>query len=54
MLRLAILARRYGLTPYTSPTRSSPISANRRASWKYALSESMKVPVAFFFERPSS
>src|SRR5262249_27202469 len=30
MLRLSILARRFGLTPYTSPTRTSPISQNRR------------------------
>ena len=26
MLRLSILARRFGMTPYTSPTRTSPIS----------------------------
>jgi|SRR6185503_8380276 len=51
MLRLAILARRYGLTPYTSPTRTSPISANRRERWHYALAESVKVPVAFLLER---
>lgn len=51
MLRLAILARRYGLTPYTSPTRTSPISANRRERWHYALAESIKVPVAFLLER---
>jgi uncharacterized SAM-binding protein YcdF (DUF218 family) len=50
MLRLSILARRHGLVPYTSPTRSSPISANWKLSLKYALSESMKVP----FERPPS
>ena len=51
MLRLAILARRYGLTPYTSPTQTSPISSSRRESVKYVLSESVKVPVAFFLER---
>jgi uncharacterized SAM-binding protein YcdF (DUF218 family) len=51
MLRLSILARRYGLTPYTSPTRTSPISLNRKASWKYTLAESMKVPIAFLIER---
>src|SRR4051812_46920488 len=27
MLRLSIIARRYGMTPYTSPTRTSPISS---------------------------
>ncbi len=51
MLRLAILARRFGMTPYTSPTRTSPISINWRESWKYALGESIKVPVSFLLER---
>ena len=51
MLRLSILARRYGLTPYTSPTKTSPISSSRRESVKYVLSESVKVPVTFFLER---
>jgi uncharacterized SAM-binding protein YcdF (DUF218 family) len=50
MLRLAILARRFGLKPHTSPTRTSPISANRSAFWKYTLQESWKAPAAFFFE----
>ena len=50
MLRLAILARRYGLRPRTSPTRTSPISANRAESWRYTLRESLKAPVTFFFE----
>src|SRR3954469_21770252 len=31
MLRLRILARRFGFTPYTSPTRTSPIEPNREA-----------------------
>ena len=47
MLRLVILARRYGLIPYTSPTRTSPISESWRESWKYTLGESIKVPVVF-------
>ena len=51
MLRLRILARRFGFTPYTSPTRTSPISPNREERWKYILSESLKAPLAFFFER---
>jgi uncharacterized SAM-binding protein YcdF (DUF218 family) len=51
MLRLRILARRFGFTPYTSPTRTSPISPNREANWKYIFSESLKAPLAFFFER---
>lgn len=51
MLRLAIIARRFGLDPYTSPTRTSPISGNKRTAWKYTLGESIKVPVAFLIER---
>jgi len=50
MLRLSILARRFGLRPRTSPTRTSPISANRSEFWRYTLQESWKVPVAFLFE----
>ncbi len=51
MLRLAILARRFGLTPYPSPTRTSPISRSRAESWKYTLAESIKVPIAFLLQR---
>jgi len=51
MLRLSILARRYGLTPITSPTRTSPIGLSRRESWKYIVNESIKAPVAFFLQR---
>ena len=51
MLRLRILARRFGFTPYTSPTRTSPISPNREQRWKYIFSESLKAPMAFLFER---
>jgi uncharacterized SAM-binding protein YcdF (DUF218 family) len=51
MLRLRILARRFGFTPYTSPTRTSPISPNREQRWKYIFSESIKAPMAFLFER---
>jgi uncharacterized SAM-binding protein YcdF (DUF218 family) len=51
MLRLRILARRFGFTPYTSPTQTSPISPNREARWKYIFSESLKAPLAFIFER---
>lgn len=49
MLRLTILAHRFGLVSYSSPTRTSPISANRTESWRYALSESVKVPLTLFF-----
>jgi uncharacterized SAM-binding protein YcdF (DUF218 family) len=51
MLRLRILARRFGFTPYTSPTQTSPISPNREQRWKYIFSESIKAPLAFFIER---
>ncbi len=51
MLRLRILARRFGFTPYTSPTRTSPIEPNKEQRWKYIFSESVKAPLAFFFER---
>jgi uncharacterized SAM-binding protein YcdF (DUF218 family) len=51
MLRLTIVARRHGLVPYSSPTPTSPIAANRSARWRYALSESIKAPLAFLLER---
>jgi len=51
MLRLSILGKRFGLTPYTSPTRTSPISPNREKRWRYMLGESVKAPLAFLFER---
>jgi uncharacterized SAM-binding protein YcdF (DUF218 family) len=53
MLRLTILARRHGLEPYASPTPTSPIAASPSERWKYALSESIKAPLAFIFERNS-
>jgi uncharacterized SAM-binding protein YcdF (DUF218 family) len=51
MLRLRILARRFGLEPYTSPTPSSPITANPTAAVRYTLSESVKAPLAYLMER---
>lgn len=45
MLRLQILSWRYGLNAVPSPTRTSPISANRMESLVYILSESVKVPL---------
>ncbi len=44
MFRLTILARRLGLHPYTSPTRTSPIDASPHARWRFVLIESLKVP----------
>ena len=51
MLRLDILARRFGLVPYTSPTRTSPISANTGETWRYYINESFKIPFVLIMER---
>lgn len=51
MLRLDILARRFGLVPYTSPTRTSPISANTGETWRYYMNESLKIPFVLVMER---
>jgi uncharacterized SAM-binding protein YcdF (DUF218 family) len=53
MLRLSILARALGLTPLTSPTRTSPISSRASARWKYVFTESLKAPAAYLIERAS-
>lgn len=45
MLRLRILSRQYGVDAYTSPTQTSPISANRGQALSYVISESIKVPM---------
>jgi len=45
MLRLRILSTRYGVNAYTSPTNTSPISANRGQALSYVISESIKVPM---------
>jgi uncharacterized SAM-binding protein YcdF (DUF218 family) len=44
MLRLELLARLHGLSPLPSPTRTSPISANRSVAIEYILRESIAVP----------
>ena len=54
MLRLTILARRLGLQPLSSPTSTSPISANVEESIRYVAAESWKVPLAFLMERSPS
>jgi uncharacterized SAM-binding protein YcdF (DUF218 family) len=51
MLRLDILARRFGLVPYTSPTRTSPISANTGETWRYYINESLKIPFVLIMEK---
>ena len=45
MLRLRILSAQYGVDAYTSPTQTSPISANKGQALGYILSESVKVPM---------
>lgn len=45
MLRLRILSTQYGVDAYTSPTKTSPISANKAQAFAYVLSESIKVPM---------
>jgi uncharacterized SAM-binding protein YcdF (DUF218 family) len=51
MLRLSIIGRRFGMEPYTSPTRTSPIAPNSQTQLRYVLGESIKAPLAFLFER---
>lgn len=50
MLRLGMLAQRYGIVAYTSPTRTSPISASRARAVGYMLKESVKIPVVWLIE----
>jgi uncharacterized SAM-binding protein YcdF (DUF218 family) len=45
MLRLRILSTHFGVDAYTSPTKTSPISANRGQALSYVISESIKVPM---------
>ncbi|PYO87674.1 MAG: hypothetical protein DMD58_14235 [Gemmatimonadetes bacterium] len=51
MLRLQIIARRLGLTPYTSPATGSPIHANVRRNAGYLFAEGFKVPFTWLFQR---
>lgn len=51
MFRLKVLARRFGMESHTSPTKSSPISANPSQAWRYVLLESLKAPLAFIMEK---
>jgi len=51
MLRLSIIGRRFGMKPYTSPTRTSPIAPNSETQLRYMLGESIKAPLTFLFER---
>jgi uncharacterized SAM-binding protein YcdF (DUF218 family) len=47
MFRLRLEARRNDLEAYTSPTESSPISANPVLELRYLFAEGLKVPVAW-------
>ena len=47
MFRLRLEARRTGLTAYTSPTETSPISDNPVLELEYVAAEAVKVPVAW-------
>jgi uncharacterized SAM-binding protein YcdF (DUF218 family) len=53
MLRIGVLARRYGIVAYTSPTPTSPISANPRLVLEYLARESLKVPFVLLTEHPA-
>lgn len=44
MLRLRLLALHLGITAYSSPTRTSPISRDPRQEWRYVLRESLIIP----------
>ena len=46
MLRVRLEMRRRGITAWTSPTRTSPISARRTREIPYLMAEALKVVVA--------
>lgn len=49
MFRLWVLAHRFGVTPYTSPTQSGTTNPSR-ARFRYMFQESLKAPAALFLE----
>jgi uncharacterized SAM-binding protein YcdF (DUF218 family) len=49
MLRLLVLAKHYEIEAVMSPTRTSPISANRSQTVTYVLGESVKVPLTLVY-----
>lgn len=51
LLRLGVLARRFGIRAFGSPAPDSPITPNSRRELGYLLAESVKAPVAFLFAR---
>lgn len=50
LLRLEILARRYGLDPSTSPAFPAPSARWPMRRWDTLLSESVKAPLAIVFD----
>ena len=46
MLRLEILARRYGLDPFTSPALPTPAARRLLRQWGTLVAESIKAPLA--------
>lgn len=51
MLRLRLLALREGITAYSSPTRTSPISQNPEEEWHFVLRESLALPITLILGR---
>ena len=51
MLRLRLLAARFGIAAHSSPTRTSPISRNSDQEWRHVVRESLVLPFALF-EQP--
>ena len=50
MLRLKIIARRFGLVPFPSPAVNSPIHANVRLNVGYLFGEGFKVPLTWLLQ----
>lgn len=48
MLRLRLLATRFGIEAHSSPTRTSPISRSRDEEWRFLVRESFGLPFALF------
>ena len=48
MLRLRLLAARFGIEAHSSPTRTSPISRNADEEWRHVVRESFVLPFSLF------
>lgn len=51
MLRLRLLALREGITAYSSPTRTSPISQKPDEEWHFIVRESLALPLTLLLGR---